>query len=99
MALHTLRRRPFKYPLEVASLTLHLRVSTGKREARRAVIDFYVCADAALCRRGICAKQRTDEDEQSEHNRPGDAPHAHTATLLLIFCIHSYGLTLLAPSP
>ena len=59
MTLHTLRRRPFKYPLEVASLTLHLRVSTGKREARRAVIDFYVGADAALCGRGLWAKQRT----------------------------------------
>ena len=59
MALHTLRRRPLKYSLEVASLTLHLRVSTGEREPRRAVIDFYVGADAALCGRGLWAKQRT----------------------------------------
>lgn len=88
MALHTLRRRPFKYSLEVTSLTLHLRVSTGKREARRAVIDFYVCADAALCGRGIWAKQRTDENEQSEHNRPSDAPHTRPAALLLISYIH-----------
>jgi hypothetical protein len=56
MALHTLRRRPFKYSLKVASLTLNLRVPTGEREARRAVIDFYVGADAALCGRGLWAK-------------------------------------------
>lgn len=74
MALHTLRRRPFKYSLEVAPLTLHLRVPTGEREARSAVIYFYIGADAALCGRGIWAKQRTEENKQSGNNRPGDAP-------------------------
>ena len=59
VALHTLGRRPFKYSLQVASLTLHLSVSTGEREARSAVIDFYVGANAALCGRSLWTKQRT----------------------------------------
>lgn len=80
-------------------MTLHLRVPTGEREARRAVINFYVGADAALCGRSLWPEQRTEENKQSEHNRPGYAPHAHPAVLLLISCIHSYGLTLLVPIP
>ena len=100
MALHALRRRPFKYSLQVAPLTLHLRVPTGERETRRAVIDFYVRADAALCGRGIRAKQRTEEDKQSGHNRPGDTPQVHPAVLLLIYnCVHNYDLITLAPIP
>ena len=60
MALHTLRRCPFKYSLKVASLTLNLRVPSGERETRSAVINFYVGADAALCGRSLWTKQRAD---------------------------------------
>ena len=60
MALHTLRWRPFKYSLKVASLTLNLRMPTGEREARRAVIDFDVRAITTLCGRGLWTKQRTE---------------------------------------
>ena len=56
MALHTLRRRPFEDSLKMASLTLHLRVTAGKGEARSAVIDFYVGADAALYGRSLWTK-------------------------------------------
>lgn len=59
VALHTLRGGSSKDSLQVASLALNLRVTTGEKEACSGVINFYVGADAALCGRSLRAKQRT----------------------------------------
>ena len=58
MALHTLRGGSPKNTLNVATLTINLRMAAGEREAGGTVIDFNVRADTPLSRRGIWHQQR-----------------------------------------
>ena len=75
MALHTLRGGSSKDTLKVAALTVHLRMPAGEREAGAAVIDFNVCADTSLGRRGIRHQQyRAACHQNPGNNRPGKEP-------------------------
>jgi len=73
MTLHALRRRSSEYALQVASLALDLRMAADKRETRRTMIDFDVCAVASL--RSNSARQhqfctKYEGDQSQEESRP-----------------------------
>lgn len=94
VALETLCRRAFKYPLQVTPFAFDLGMATSQRKSRHAVVNLDVGPDATL---GFRLVWRCQSHEERAHQRSGHEVPPHPVIRIRLRIHHILGHVPLQP--